>query len=235
MTTLTIPSPKSPKPNPFSKPSPVHNPFMTIVESKDELWNTVARTSSDSKVDTVVAVNTPEISGSKLCAPQQSLSSVVEDAITNLTSSSSNSSSSRVYGKIYAMSGVGSVVTGEEEEQCVLQVRAKLFKLNLKKSQLKEKDAVLSSTSVAALEPLTASVESETGSQSDSGPDWSEIGVGPVKLLRPTTATTTPTTASEAESQFPNTNSNRLLRLVMRRESKVGGTGFDLFFVALRV
>ncbi|RYH29323.1 hypothetical protein EON65_08930 [archaeon] len=35
---LTLPSPKSPKANPFSSPSPVHNPFMTIVESKDELW-----------------------------------------------------------------------------------------------------------------------------------------------------------------------------------------------------
>lgn len=35
---LTVPSPKSPKANPFSSPSPAHNPFMTIVESKDELW-----------------------------------------------------------------------------------------------------------------------------------------------------------------------------------------------------
>lgn len=40
---LVVPSPKSPKPNPFSSPSPVHNPFMTIVESKDELWKTMAK------------------------------------------------------------------------------------------------------------------------------------------------------------------------------------------------
>lgn len=35
---LSVPSPRSPKANPFSSPSPAHNPFMTIVESKDDLW-----------------------------------------------------------------------------------------------------------------------------------------------------------------------------------------------------
>jgi hypothetical protein len=40
---LNVSSPKSPKPNPFSSPSPAHNPFMTIVESKDELWQTMAQ------------------------------------------------------------------------------------------------------------------------------------------------------------------------------------------------
>ncbi|CAM6001658.1 unnamed protein product [Sphagnum balticum] len=36
----TTPSPKSP--NPFSNPSPAQNPFMTFVDSKTNLWSTVA-------------------------------------------------------------------------------------------------------------------------------------------------------------------------------------------------
>jgi hypothetical protein len=44
---LAVPSPKSPKANPFSSPSPAHNPFMTIVESKDELWKVRMQTIGD--------------------------------------------------------------------------------------------------------------------------------------------------------------------------------------------
>jgi hypothetical protein len=39
---LPLPSPKSPKANPFSSPSPAHNPFMTIVDNNDALWKQMA-------------------------------------------------------------------------------------------------------------------------------------------------------------------------------------------------
>lgn len=44
---LLLPSSKSPKTaNPFSSPSPVHNPFMTIVENKEVLWKSMSQDSS---------------------------------------------------------------------------------------------------------------------------------------------------------------------------------------------
>ncbi|KAJ1425068.1 hypothetical protein B484DRAFT_93911 [Ochromonadaceae sp. CCMP2298] len=39
---LVLPSPKSPKTNPFSSPSPAHNPFMSIVENNEDLWRSMA-------------------------------------------------------------------------------------------------------------------------------------------------------------------------------------------------
>jgi len=40
--TLNVPSPRqSPKVNPFSSPSPAHNPFVSIVETKDVLWRKI--------------------------------------------------------------------------------------------------------------------------------------------------------------------------------------------------
>lgn len=191
LSALSIPSPKSPKLNPFSKPSPVHNPFMTIVESKDELWNTVARSASSgesSKSETPASVDLPPPPPYLLSAATTSnapVASVVDD------------SCHRVYGKIYAMTNGGSVVTGEEEEECTMQVRAKLFKLDLKKGLQKDAETTAS----------------------DAAPDWSEVGVGPVKLLKPCVGLSP--------------GAHRLSRLVMRRESKVGGTGTKLLLNVL--
>lgn len=39
---LSLSSPKSPK-NPYSSPSPAHNPFMSIVDNNDDLWKSMAK------------------------------------------------------------------------------------------------------------------------------------------------------------------------------------------------
>ena len=49
MKPLTVPSPRqSPKVNPFSSPSPAHNPFVSLVESKDELWKKINGSNGES-------------------------------------------------------------------------------------------------------------------------------------------------------------------------------------------
>ena len=167
---------------------------MTIVESKDELWNTVARNASSgesSKSEPTAPTSTVDL------PPNPPSATNVPAAGGGI--SAVDDSCHRVYGKIYAMTNGGSVVTGEEEEECTMQVRAKLFKLDLKKGQ--HKDAEITTT--------------DGDSQKDAAPDWSEVGVGPVKLLKPC-AGLSPSGVITA---------HKLSRLVMRRESKVGGTG----------
>jgi hypothetical protein len=197
LSSLAIPSPKSPKVNPFSKPSPVHNPFMSIVESKDDLWNTVSRAHEDKLTDKALAdssnsIDEPNRSGdvasAKASAPESSIS---EKSLAEACAREEN----RVYGKVYSMSA-GPVSNGEEGEECIYQVRAKLFKLRTKKSKVDDDAAGGGSNekkgagSSSQEEPMTA--------------DWLEVGVGPVKLLK---------------------SSSDACRLVMRRESKIGGVG----------
>lgn len=65
---LVVPSPKSPRANPFSSPSPAHNPFMTIEEKPSELWNEMAnnRLTADE-----VLKGSAILAGGKKDAPQR--------------------------------------------------------------------------------------------------------------------------------------------------------------------
>lgn len=50
---LPVPSPNSQKVNPFSSPSPVHNPFMSFVDKKEEFWKTVSNPPNDDTVPNI--------------------------------------------------------------------------------------------------------------------------------------------------------------------------------------
>lgn len=207
LTTLTIPSPKSPKTNPFSKPSPVHNPFMTIVESKDELWNTVARSSSTTEKLDSSATTTASVPPTTQPLP--------ESSNPGPPCLATQEGTNRVYGKIYSISGTGALVTGEEDEECILQVRAKLFKLNQRKAHVESNDTD-GCVSVDNVSSIVATASS------DVSRDWVEVGVGPVRLLKPAQPAETCTTSV---SKAP--------RLVMRRESKVGGAGSLSYLITI--
>lgn len=102
------------------------------------------------------------------------------------------------YGKTYAMVG-GPVLTGEENENCLLQVRAKLFKLSVTVPALVDSDEDDERNGGAA---------EEKDNDKDKGKEhleWAEVGVGPLRVLK----------AKDGSAA----------RLVMRREDKKGGQG----------
>lgn len=109
-----------------------------------------------------------------------------------------------VYGKTYAMTG-GPILTGEESETCLLQVRAKLFKLVTKLPEKPDSD------------DDAADTKSRDKRSPESAPakEWSEVGVGPLRVLK----------AKESGSDTSSSSSNNGARIVMRREDKKGGLG----------
>lgn len=224
---VTIPSPLTSSPktqNPFSNPSPKHNPFVSIVESKDNLWSSASRSSSETTTSTGEskdrnqgnfpfppskseenthhpsfvtsskitveeprktldesksvflrphtekgAVNVPNNNGSTgfngsaseigigASASRILSSKEIDDEYTEgskrvfgvpiVGGNEDEGSQSKcdddnpvgddecteeqVYGKVYPMPDNFTVVTGEENEVCVIQVRAKLFRLSI--------------------------------------------------------------------------------------------------------
>jgi len=171
---LTLPSPKSPKANPFSSPSPAHNPFMTYVENNDDLWKTMA---NDKLTAEEVAKSSVFSEGRSRKSPiprssffgggsgLSSFSSVTATALatgstpTSIFKSSSSSgpanattsaaddededggdenafdgdgypSANHASMKIISLPENLKLVTGEEDDECMLQMRAKMFRLN---------------------------------------------------------------------------------------------------------
>lgn len=214
---LVVPSPReSPKvANPFSSPSPVHNPFMSIVESKDELWQTMAkdRLSADEARKSCF-FNDRDFKSAPLSSSGRLNSfggSAVGGGAFGSRSSAANNdddgeedeeggdneaelqrAESPTFTK-YAMPENVPVVTGEEHEECLLQVRAKLFRL----------DAGGSSSSK---DKSTNAGEAGPSSAAAGSAEWVEVGIGPVRLLK-------------------SRDGVAAGRLVMRREEKKGGIG----------
>lgn len=110
------------------------------------------------------------------------------------------------YGKIYQLPEVP-VVTGEENEVCVYQLRVKLYRLVQRDSSVPTRDSAL--TPQPDADSSTTSAGAASGQAASSSLEWAEVGLGPVKLLR--------STASDGKTTT--------YRLVMRRESKPGGPG----------
>lgn len=113
--------------------------------------------------------------------------------------------------KIYSMPG-GPIVTGEEDECCMLKGRAKLYKLRAKLRECDEHALQQSSSDNKNDKPIKEVME------------WTEMGVGPLKILRQKTSAEKSQLASS-----PNLSPIELrdvgVRLVMRREAKKGGPG----------
>jgi len=180
---LVLPSPKSPKANPFSSPSPANTQFVTIVDNNDLLWKTMANdklsadetaksnTFQDNKTTsfrsaffggnshnssfasvTAASANTttPSVFGgsssasssSGALAPQSAFGGSAvqdedagddednEDNDNNDGDASPTAGAGQASMKIISLPENVKLVTGEEEDVCLLQFRAKLYRLN---------------------------------------------------------------------------------------------------------
>uniref|UniRef100_A0A7S1Z143 RanBD1 domain-containing protein n=1 Tax=Ditylum brightwellii TaxID=49249 RepID=A0A7S1Z143_9STRA len=123
------------------------------------------------------------------------------------------------------------VANGEENETCVFQTRAKLFKLDTTKpssepSPQESQDSIGSSMAATSVPPSSSSslgpkktnstdADSKLEESQEEKQQWKEVGIGPVRILTLPSASTT--------------------RVVQRRESTPGGPGTKLILnVALR-
>ncbi len=220
---LVVPSPKSPKINPFSTPSPKPNPFMTITDSKDDLWQAMAK----DKLSADEAAKSCFFNDDKL-APNSTTSAFDSKKEDNddedggvEEGDDAERPDSPTFVK-YAMPDVA-VVTGEEQDKSLLQVRAKLFRLNTVKVDAgEEKQEVVVRARCVAPSSSSSSIPSSTSDQTNDAEvvptkgaaEWVEVGIGPVKLL-----------SRGLISDAPPLASNSVGRLVMRREEKKGGIG----------
>ena len=122
------------------------------------------------------------------------------------------------FGKTYQLQGAP-VPTGEEGEECLIQVRAKLYRL-------------AQSAPRAASSSPTADVkdggEANAHPPAPSGPgEWLEVGVGPARLLKKRASETDSKACNSnaAHEESENAVATNKLRVVMRREEKKGGQG----------
>lgn len=226
---LQAPSPKSPKLNPFSSPSPVHNPFMTFVEGKDEFWSTMAKDGNKNNTESFFGRAKEDksiIFGSSFSKPtteEPGSTSAEKEDVAAGDDDTADSSCNNTFTKIYHMPENVTIVTGEEGEECVLQTRAKLFRLQIGSNTQAslEKDVAESGGSAATGdkkdEKSTAEEKTTVGSLS-AGAEWIEVGIGPVKILK---------SKVEGEGSNEETKGSQA-RLVMRREEKKGGIGTKL-------
>jgi hypothetical protein len=240
---LVVPSPKSPKMNPFSSPSPVHNPFMTIVDSKDELWKTMAkdklteedivksnnlqftRTNSNKRQRTFGSNGDVEY-GSE--APQSAEKDKIDEEVRNSTNqnqaieegdqdqedqndNNQTFESDFIPSKVYAMPENVTIVTGEEEDECLLQTRAKLYRLSVRMASSNTDNNNHSRSSISN---NNSSNSSSSKPHDVNNMEWIEVGVGPLKIL-------------QRQSHESDVHSHHG-RLVMRREDKKGGVGTKL-------
>lgn len=122
---------------------------------------------------------------------------------TSTKDSHGNSSSTAAFPK-----STQKVSNGEEGEQCIFEIRAKLYKLVSKKSAKANSVKSTEKTGIPHSSELKASVDDDKNgngnitSSNKNDEDWQEVGIGPLRILQ----------KSEKD------NATRL-RLVQRRES----------------
>lgn len=230
-----IPSPKSPKFNPFSSPSPAHNPFMTIVDGKDDWWSKMASSKSDTE-SAGGFFSKDEVEKSKQisdgCEKDSPVGGDDDDRPDD------DNTGNQVYTKIYPMPENVVVLTGEENDECLLVTRAKMYRLDIDPRNVsgssqtngeaeKEVDASSHDKSSEGLEEKVIldelksdnhEKEKDVAQGKTSNPEWIEVGVGPLKLLK---------TNSTGGSSF--------VRLVMRREDKKGGIGMGNILLFMKI
>lgn len=143
-----------------------------------------------------------------------------------------------VYGRIYQLPENVPVITGEEGEECTFTSRAKLYRLVRKAP--KGDDSKNGSNATSPREDVI----SPTVTTSSTDADWSEVGIGPIKILKSVISTTKKgekqidlpaketqennvESVNESDDKENSKDVTELLkfRLVMRRESSRGGPG----------
>lgn len=183
------PSPRSPK-NPFQTTSPVHNPFMSFVDKKEEYWKmmstnpTLANTSSifGFNSDTVqnTMFNSRGDAGASTAAEAKSSKSAdattesvaapadKQDSGKNSPASGNESDSGSPTKSVHSDTGSPAadavIVNGEEGEECVFQVRAKMFRLSTRESVAPVKPALSARNGAAT----AASTEDDSKKSDDA-------------------------------------------------------------------
>ena len=144
------------------------------------------------------------------------------------------------------------VVNGEEGEECVYQIRAKLYRLDHPDSVDKAKPS--ESAPGFSSHTFAWSTSSNPDAAEDARPavtarvpEWVEVGTGPVRVLRPCSRASAPASVTEEQTMASNSElegsldrDEQLLqtetglsnivpvsgaRVVMRRENQPGGQG----------
>ena len=231
-------SPRSPKGNPFSSPSPTPNPFMSFGSKGTNYWsklntNTAANTGNTASTDVGNTGGGADGAGGKddkrtldtpgdpsavpPPAPPAEAPPASEDADpdsdkdTNADTSAPPSPPSPV--GVLGGVGAGDVCNGEQLEECVLQLRAKLFRLCKRPVPPPDSDRSFPSLTGNGDRTKGGEKEGEDNSKDKVCVEWVEMGTGPVRVLRPSEGV-------EGEGEV-----KPLARLVMRRESQAGGVG----------
>lgn len=241
---------------------------MTIVESKDELWKTMAKDKlSDeeaaksllfgtgasvtkksrlanyngsfgnsyfgdcsyaySEEDKENEDNTPD-KGDDI--PNEEEDDVDEDDEENAEADETKDGISRNLspGKMYTTYALPEnvvVVTGEEDDDCLLQIRVKLYRLGVKSSNreyAKSSDTQKNESSDKDGDVIKSDPKLDINSA-----EWVEVGVGPLKVLRQKGEEEIDLQPDDKDciKDHQSNGKNRIARLVIRREDKKGGIG----------
>ena len=243
--TAGLHSPKSN--NPFSSPSPRNNPFVSIVEnSSGGYWKSISENEKElsdiSKSDDGKKSVTNEKSSVELKEEGElGEAKKTDENKTDSKSADYEYEESDDCGATFKHSAAvftGASTNGEEGEECLLQVRAKLFRLSVpgpKHGSAPEHS--LGAPPAFTIPSANASSpsddkknknaeETKEKRKEESAPsalltgtkmsqEWIEVGTGPVRILK------------------PRTSASGDARLVMRRENQPGGIG-SYFFLTCR-
>lgn len=113
-----------------------------------------------------------------------------------------------VLNQVYKLPENAVVVTGEEDQECIKQVRGKLFRWGVPGTQ--------SSVGVS-----TSPDKNDSDSSKEKISTWLEVGVGPVRILQEKIDSIIP----NADGSTEESKTLKKVRIVMRREEKKGGHG----------
>lgn len=130
------------------------------------------------------------------------------------TSSSQSPSKTKSYTPTLFASDPDSVSNGEENEELILQYRAKLFALVPKPSP---------STSDKKSEDNKEGSQSDEQVSQEQQKNWREVGIGPLRVLK--TKQINPSSPKQSSSSTDDTTSSTTFRIVQRRECTPGGPG----------
>lgn len=246
---ISTPSPKTEKINPFSSISPKINPFVKMVDSNSGsgIWSD--RTGSLSADALTKSKDITDLSSS-VALTTSAIVPQTKSFFTSYKDSKASKSDERdedddnknededgevveeeaegpTLTKVYHLPDNVSVVTGEENEECLFQFRAKLYRWNLM--------TIISDESFAESTPDDQSIKNsalpvESASPSKADGNWIEVGVGPVRIL---SGKLIDTSIDKEKIENENCHVNdksvkssfKKTRVVMRREDKKGGHG----------
>mmetsp|Transcript_12088 Transcript_12088/g.12452 ORF Transcript_12088/g.12452 Transcript_12088/m.12452 type:complete len:468 (-) Transcript_12088:406-1809(-) len=202
-------SPTSPKPNPFSSLNPAPNPFMSYDSSKGlDYWNKIPKPTTSNQINEPTKLFAPpplfvQTSKESNNSNGNSNNENDDDNDNDETGETNNdeqgiqdnNNNNDDLDSTGPFSPSHNIANGESDEECILQLRTKLFRF----------------------------------SRNGNKTEWIEIGIGPLRILQPSTKVLT-----EENLEVSNeSNVFKHSRLVMRRENTIRGVGTKLLLNVL--